>query len=86
MTGELRRATLPNYLLGKPEYCTMKQTTNLCKLPGRYPGSYKWPKLAEAYSHIFNEDLQDAHTADADAKACARIFFHLTANARPTTN
>jgi DNA polymerase III epsilon subunit-like protein len=60
------------------EVCTMKLATDICKLPGKYKnGSYKWPKLSEAYKHFFNEELIDAHDALADVEATARIFKHL---------
>lgn len=64
--------------LGMPtnQFCTMKATTDICKLPGRY-GSYKWPKLIEAHQHLFGEGFDGAHDALADVKACARIYFHL---------
>lgn len=37
----------------------------------------KQPTLAEAYQHIIGADLQDAHTAMGDTKACMDIFFAL---------
>lgn len=57
-------------------FCTMEATTNMCKLPGKF-GNYKWPKLQEAYYHLFNESFVGAHDAMADVRACARIFFEL---------
>ncbi len=60
----------------RTHFCTMLATTDLCKLPGNY-GSYKWPKLAEAYKHFFNEELTGAHDALVDLRACMRIYFHL---------
>lgn len=75
MAGEFARheLTYPT----KKRYCTMKATTNICKIPGKFPGRYKWPKLAEAYKHFFNEDLVGAHNAMVDVRACARIYFHV---------
>lgn len=35
------------------------------------------PKLAVAYETLFNEPMVGAHGALADARACARIHFHL---------
>jgi len=54
-------------------YCTMHAMTPICRIPGRY-GDYKWPKLTEAYRHCFGEDLDGAHDALADARACLRIY------------
>lgn len=58
-------------------FCTMHATTLLCKLPGNY-GDYKWPKLTEAHKHLFGTDVEGAHDAMADVRACARIYFEIT--------
>lgn len=58
------------------KFCTMKATTNLCKLPGNY-GKYKRPKLEEAYRILLGKELMGAHDALADVRACAELFFHL---------
>lgn len=58
--------------------CTMKLTTDICKIP--YPSGkagYKWPKQEEAYKILFNEELVDSHNALADVRACARIYKYL---------
>lgn len=74
---ELARLAAVNVLADLPRFCTMDSTTDLCKLPGRYPGKWKWPKLIEAHRHFFNEDFDGAHDALADVRACARIHKHL---------
>lgn len=58
-------------------FCTMKNTTQICQLPGNY-GDFKWPKLNEAHKHLFGTDVEDAHDAMADVRACARIYFEIT--------
>ncbi len=64
----------------KPGFCTMKATTPICKLPSKFDGGdYKWPKLQEAYKHLFNEEFVGAHDAMADVRACARIYYSLPA-------
>ncbi len=61
-----------------PFFCTMKETTNLCKLPQpKYPGKFKWPKLEELYSFLFNEPLVGAHDALTDVRATRRCFYKL---------
>lgn len=35
----------------------------------------KQPKLAEAYKFFTGQDLEDAHSAMADTKACMTVFF-----------
>lgn len=60
----------------RPRFCTMHATTNLCKLPNTW-GGYKWPKLSEAYKAICGKDLQGAHDALNDVRACKEIYFAL---------
>jgi DNA polymerase-3 subunit epsilon len=60
-----------------PRFCTMRAMENICKLPGKFAGKYKWPKLTEAYQHAFGRPLEDAHDALADVRACAEIYFWL---------
>lgn len=57
-------------------YCTMKRSTDLCKLPGRY-GNYKWPKLSELHEHLFGEGFEGAHDALADVRATLRCYFEM---------
>lgn len=60
--------------------CTMNATTDICKLPSKTPGKFKWPKLAEAYRHITNKTLDKAHDAMADVRGCAVVFKWLIQN------
>lgn len=64
------------------EYCTMLSTTDICRIPNKNRGGYKWPKLSECYKHFFNEELVDAHDALTDVRATARIYNHLHAPAK----
>lgn len=68
---------LPDPFMGRPTLCTMKSSMAICKIPGNH-GTYKWPKLSEAYASIVDKSgFQDAHNALADVWACARILFKL---------
>lgn len=60
-----------------PGFCTMRETTELCNLPGKIAGRPKWPKLTEAYYHIFGKSFDGAHDALADVTACKEIYFWL---------
>ena len=57
-------------------FCTMKSSTDLCKLPGKF-GKYKWPKLTELYRYLFDEEFEGAHDALADVRATRRCFYRL---------
>jgi len=58
----------------RSSYCTMKESTPLCKIPSAR-GGYKWPKCTEAYKHFFGVEFDGAHDAMADVRACKDIFF-----------
>lgn len=62
--------------LGLQQYCTMKSSTELCRLPSP-KGSYKWPKLGELYQHLFKTTFADAHGAMADCMAARKCFVEL---------
>jgi len=56
--------------------CTMKDTVDFCKLPGRGIG-YKYPKLNELYKKLFGEHFEGAHDAMVDVEATLRAFVEL---------
>jgi DNA polymerase III subunit epsilon len=62
---------------GKILICTMVATTPIMKLPPKRNGEYKWPKLSEAMKYFFNEDIEGAHDALVDVRACAKLYYHL---------
>lgn len=64
----------------RPTFCTMRSTTNMCRIEKakpRFSGDFKWPNLSEATRHFFGHDHENAHRARPDCDASARIFFHL---------
>jgi DNA polymerase III subunit epsilon len=63
-----------------PTFCTMKRSTNICRIPHanqRHPNDWKWPRLEECIRHFFGESLEGAHDALVDVRACHRVYFHL---------
>ena len=76
--GELVRQNKPLRFLEMPGICTMKSTTELCRLlrPGGGFG-FKWPTLEELHVYVFGHSYEGAHDASSDLKACARSFFKL---------
>ncbi len=66
-----------------PTFCTMKAMTPVCRLPGKFEGSFKWPKLSEASQHI-GKPLVGAHDALADLGACKEIYFWLQERQKET--
>jgi len=75
MGAEFVRTGIANQLFESTRICTMKQSTDYCKLPGKY--GFKWPSLAELHFKLFGEKFSDAHNALVDAEATARCFIKL---------
>jgi DNA polymerase III epsilon subunit-like protein len=61
----------------KKMICTMRSGEEFCKLPGKFEGKYKWPKLQELHRALFSEDFSEAHNSSADVQATARCFFEM---------
>ena len=56
--------------------CTMRSSTDFCKLQGR-GFSWKPPKLSELYLTLFGERFSGAHDAIVDVEATTRAFAEL---------
>ncbi len=56
--------------------CTMRGSTEYCRLPGRGM-AWKPPKLSELHRHLFWEYFEGAHDAMADVEATTRSFAEL---------
>jgi DNA polymerase-3 subunit epsilon len=63
----------PDRMSEKRLICTKDESTSVLKLPGKY-GDYKWPTLAEAYTHYTGKELVGAHDALVDTEACLDVF------------
>lgn len=77
LRAENRRAGLDDRYMQTRTLCTMRASTDQCKIPppsGR--GGYKWPKLSEACVH-FDIDQGKDHTALADARNALKVMLAL---------
>lgn len=61
------------------QFCTMLHSTNVCKLWGKIPGQFKWPKLKEAYKHFYGCEPEMQHDAFGDIKATLAVLRKLDA-------
>ena len=61
----------------KPTYCTMKNTTHICKILKENNYGYKWPKLSELHVFLFNESPANLHNALIDVIVCLRCYYKL---------
>lgn len=64
-------------------FCTMNKSKSIVNLPATpkmiaagFTGP-KVPKLEECIKHFFDEELEGAHDALVDVRACARVYYHL---------
>ena len=73
--AEFLRIKMENFMVGKKKICTMQQSTAFCKLDGTY--GFKWPKLSELYSKLFNASFEESHNAEVDINATAKCFWEL---------
>jgi DNA polymerase III epsilon subunit-like protein len=64
-----------NPLSETKKLCTMKLSTNICKIDGPY--GYKWPKLEELHNFLFKRGFDSAHDAEADIQATADCYFEM---------
>ena len=58
------------------KFCTMLLGKSICKLPGKYPNSYKLPKLKELYYHAFGKVPQEhqLHNSMYDTEILTEII------------
>lgn len=73
--AELLRKRVPSSFSRKSKLCTMKASTNYCRLPGPY--GYKWPKLSELHIKLFGTDFDEAHDASVDINATEKCFWEM---------
>ena len=75
LAAEFLRLGRPHPLLKVPTRCTMKESTDFCRLPGNY--GFKYPNLTELHRKLFKKAFDDAHDALADVRACKAAYFEL---------
>lgn len=73
---ELARLGRPGDYTPTQSICTMRSSTDYCKLPGR-GFAWKSPKLSELHRFLFDEYFDGAHDALIDVEATGRSFFEL---------
>ena len=73
--AEFIRKNIQTNFNRKRKLCTMKSSTDYCRLPGPY--GYKWPKLSELHIKLFGEDFDEAHDASVDINATEKCFWEM---------
>lgn len=72
---EMIRLGIADTITKKPFVCTMKSSTDFCKIPGKY--GYKWPKLQELHVKLFGREFEDAHNSMSDIEATRDCYLEL---------
>jgi DNA polymerase-3 subunit epsilon len=75
VSAEFFRAKMDPYFDNKIKICTMKTSTDYCAIDGRY--GYKWPKLSELYTKLFDEEILETHDAEKDMEVTQKCFWEL---------
>ncbi|MEA3445712.1 MAG: 3'-5' exonuclease [Bacteroidota bacterium] len=73
--AELLRKGIKSSFERKKKLCTMKASTNYCRIPGPY--GFKWPKLSELHITLFGKDFDEAHDASVDITATEKCFWEM---------
>ena len=66
-----------------PEYCTMKNSVDLCKIPVTSKEGevyFKYPKLSELHQHLFKSVPGGLHNALIDVLVCLRCYVMMEHN------
>ena len=67
----------------KPEYCTMKNSKNLCaieRIGNNGDTYYKYPTLSELHNKLYGFEPKGTHDSMADVLICFRCFCQLEMN------
>ena len=62
----------------KPEFCTMKNTKDICKIERNNSKGeiyYKYPSLSELHEHLFGFNPKGTHDSMADVLICFRCYI-----------
>lgn len=86
MGTQIKYQSLVDYIKRSKPICTADLSTPILNLPPTakmVKAGFNKPKRAsldECYRHFFKEELEGAHDAMIDVRACARVFFHMRDN------
>ncbi len=72
---EFKRIKMKNKLHRIERFCTMKSTTEFCKIPGKFGN--KWPTLTELHYKLFETNFVNSHRALSDVYACGKCYLEL---------
>ena len=78
---EFIRNNILSNLSNQKYFCTMKNYTNICKIPKSTPSSqYKYPKLSELYKTLFIMTPKELHNSYNDILICLRCYYYIEYN------
>jgi DNA polymerase III epsilon subunit-like protein len=68
--------SLAEKIKNKKKFCTMVSGKNITRIQNGYK-DFKYPKLSELYTHLFDEEMKDAHNAEADVENTIKCYFRM---------
>jgi DNA polymerase-3 subunit epsilon len=84
ITLALRTCGLP-HIVWPEHFCTMRESTDIVRMPHPSKPGLKWPKLGEVYLHFEKRELAGAHDALQDTYATRRIYRRILAHREAVT-
>lgn len=82
--GEFARLDKDSPFVDKNLVCTMKESTEILKLPGKK--GFKSPKLIEAHKFFLGCEFSGAHDAMADVRACKSVYIKMLEHLKNNSN
>lgn len=77
LMAEFLRLAKVNTPMFKQQVCTMKSAVDFCAIPNQRGDKFRYPKLHELYSKLFDSEMEGAHDAMKDVEACAKCFWKM---------
>lgn len=74
--NQLSKYFVQDVFVNKRTVCTMKETAKFCGII-EDNGQYKYPKLSELYTKLFDYNIQQMHNAESDALLTAKCLKEL---------
>lgn len=75
--GELRRLGRPDRYAERPVFCAMRAATQVCAIPKKKGGGFKFPKLGEAVEILCGNPISGAHNAVDDVQSTISVICEL---------
>ena len=83
LAESLRNSIPYEHIITHNNYCTMKNSKNLCNIKAKsYKGGFyiKYPSLKETHIKLFNVEPKNLHNSFNDVLVCLRCYYFMNFN------